>query len=125
MEFITNQKGRQSLIWDGSRFTINRKMDNGTVYWRCCKRWHNWLKRVARKAHPNFYEFIEIIQKEQAATLYRSLQLSGGGRIRAKRKKVVQHEETIKRLTEELTNGSRSLDSFLSSISHCVLSFDY
>ena len=38
---------------------------------------------------------------------------------------VVQHEETIKRLIEELTNGSRSLDSFLSSISHCVVSFDY
>ena len=37
----------------------------------------------------------------------------------------MQHEETIKRLTEELTNGSRSLDSFLSSISHCVVSFDY
>ena len=38
---------------------------------------------------------------------------------------MVQHEETIKRLTEELTNGSRSLDSFLSSIRHCVVSFDY
>ena len=38
---------------------------------------------------------------------------------------VVQHEETIKRLTKELTNESKSLDSFLSSISHCVVSFDY
>ena len=71
--------------------------------------WHNWLKRVARKAHPKFYEFIEIIQKEQAATEVSIQQLSGGGRIRAKRKKVVQHEETIKRLHEELTNGSRSI----------------
>ena len=38
MEFITNQKGTQSLLWDGSRFTVNRKMDNGMIYWRCCKR---------------------------------------------------------------------------------------
>jgi hypothetical protein len=38
MEFITNQKGNKSLLWNGSRFTVNRKMDNGTIYWRCCKR---------------------------------------------------------------------------------------
>lgn len=38
MEFITNQKGGQSLVWDGSRFTLNRKLANGTTYWRCCKR---------------------------------------------------------------------------------------
>ena len=38
MEFITNQKGGQSLLWNGSRFTLNRKMANGTIYWRCCKR---------------------------------------------------------------------------------------
>ena len=31
MEFITNQKGRQSLIWDRSKFTMNRKMDNVRV----------------------------------------------------------------------------------------------
>ena len=35
---------------------------------------------------------------------------------------MVQYEEAIKRLTEKLTNGSRSLDSFLCSISHCVVS---
>lgn len=38
MEFITTQKGAQSLLWEGSRFTINRKMANGTIYWRCSKR---------------------------------------------------------------------------------------
>ena len=27
MEFITNQKGGQSLLWDGNRFTLNRKVD--------------------------------------------------------------------------------------------------
>ena len=28
--------------------------------------WHNRLKKVARKAHPNLFEFIEVIQKWQA-----------------------------------------------------------
>ena len=38
MELITNQKGGQSLLWDGCRFNLNRKLDNGTCYWRCHKR---------------------------------------------------------------------------------------
>ena len=38
MEFITNQKGGQSLLWDGCRFTLNRKLDNETCYWRYHKR---------------------------------------------------------------------------------------
>ena len=30
--------------------------------------WHNRLKKMAQKAHPYLFEFIEVIQKEQAAT---------------------------------------------------------
>ena len=43
---------------------------------------------------------------------------------RVKKRKVVRHEETIKKLTEEFTGGIRTLESFLSSLSHCVVSFD-
>ena len=28
----------QSLPWDGYRFTLNRRLDHGTCYWRCHKR---------------------------------------------------------------------------------------
>ena len=28
---------------------------------------HNWLKRAARKAYPNMFEFIKRLQNEQAA----------------------------------------------------------
>ena len=80
---------------------------------------------MARKAHPNLYEFIEVIQKEQAIAEVTIEQLSGAGRVRAKKSKVVRHEETIKKLMEEFTGGIRTLESFLSSLSHCVVSFDY
>ena len=53
-------------------------------------------------AHPSLYEFIEIIQREQAATEAIIQQLEEGGRLRAKRRKVVQHEENIKRLTNDV-----------------------
>ena len=31
-------KGKPALIFNGSRFTLNRRMDNGVCYWRCAKR---------------------------------------------------------------------------------------
>ena len=37
MAFVTNQKGGQSLLWNGSIITLNRKMANGTMYWRCSR----------------------------------------------------------------------------------------
>ena len=80
---------------------------------------------MAWKAHPNLFEFIGVIQKEQAAAEVTIDQLSAAGGVRAKKRKVVRHEETIKKLTEEFTGGTRTLESFLSSLSHCVVSFDY
>ena len=47
------------------------------------------------------------------------------GRLRAKRGKTVQHEENIKRLTDNFMAKNRTLESFLSSISFSVVSFDY
>ena len=38
IEFITTTKGKPALIFDGSRFTLNRRMDNGVCYLRCTKR---------------------------------------------------------------------------------------
>ena len=52
-----------------------------------------------------------MIQKEQAATEVTIEQLSGAGST-AKKRKVVRHEETINKLTEEFTGGVRTLESF-------------
>ena len=48
----------------------------------------------------------------QVATEVTIEQLSGGGRVRAKKRKVVSHEETIMKLTEKFTGGIRTLESF-------------
>ena len=41
--------------------------------------WHNRMKRIARKAHPNLYEVLELFQREQAATEVTIQQLEAGG----------------------------------------------
>ena len=43
--------------------------------------------------------------------------------MRAKKRKVVRHEETIKKLTEEFTGGVIILESFLSSLK--LVSIEY
>ena len=43
-------------------------------------------------------------------------QLARAWRVRAKKRKVVRHEETIKKLTEEFTGGVRTLQLFLAIV---------
>ena len=38
MEFITTTKRKPAPIFDGSQFTLNRRMNNGVCYWRHAKR---------------------------------------------------------------------------------------
>lgn len=64
--------------------------------------WHNRLKRISRKAHPNLYEVLELFQREEAASRVTVIQLEAGGARKAKRRKVVQREERIQALKDEL-----------------------
>ena len=80
------------------------------------------MKRIARKAHPNLYEVLELFQREQAATKVTIQQLEAGGICKAKRRKVVQREEKIQ---HELTTGERNIDSYISAIRRCVVAFDF
>ena len=46
--------------------------------------WQNRMKRIAQKAHPNIYEMLELLQKEQATTEVTISQLEAGGIVRAR-----------------------------------------
>ena len=47
------------------------------------------------------------------------LQLEAGGVRRQKRRKVIEREQKIKILADELANGNRDIDSYISAIRHC------
>ena len=40
--------------------------------------WHNRLKRIVKKPHPNIYELIDVFKGEQAATEVTCQQLETG-----------------------------------------------
>ena len=59
-----------------------------------------------------------LFQREQAAPEVTILQLEAGGAHRPKRRKVIAREQRIKTLADELANGDRDIDSYISAIRH-------
>ena len=54
--------------------------------------WHNRMKRISQKAHPNLYEVLDLFQREEAASEVTILQLEAGGAHRQKRRKVIERK---------------------------------
>ena len=87
--------------------------------------WHNRMKRISQKAHPNLYKVLELFQREQAASEVIILQPEAGETCRQKGRKRVEREQKIQTLADELANGDRDIDSYISAIRHCAVSFDF
>ena len=83
------------------------------------------MKRISRKAHRNLYEVLELFQREQVASEVTILQLEANGARRQKRGKVIEREQKIKALADELANGERDIDSYISAIRYCVVSLNF
>ena len=77
--------------------------------------WHNRMKRISQKAHPNLYKVLELFQREQAASEVIILQPEAGGTCRQKGRKRIEREQKIQTLADELTNGDRDIDSYVSA----------
>ncbi len=68
---------QQWSVYDNDSFRTNNHLEG----------WHNRLKRVVGKAHPNMFEFVEVVQKEQTATEVLLAQLEAGARPPRRAKK--------------------------------------
>ena len=54
--------------------------------------WHNKLKCVVRKAHPNVFELVEIMKQEQANTEVSIVQLVTGAQVPRRTKKSITED---------------------------------
>ncbi|XP_041378731.1 uncharacterized protein LOC121391033 [Gigantopelta aegis] len=57
--------------------------------------WHNKLKRIARKAHPNVFELVKIFKQEQSSTEVSIAQLEAGSQPPKRAKKSVEKDNKI------------------------------
>ena len=75
--------------------------------------WHYRLNRLARKAHPNLIEIIELIKNEQASTEVQMIQVAAGGQPRPKKRKAVRQDHKF--LDEMLLQEPSSVIVYLVS----------
>ena len=79
--------------------------------------WHYRLKRAVGKLHPNIYEFIEVIQREQAATEISILQLDAGARPPRRGIRAIARDRKIKELKDRFAQNNVSLADHVRGLS--------
>ncbi len=78
--------------------------------------WHSRLKKIVGKAHPNIYELVEVIQKEEALTTMRVQQLVAGASQPPRSRKVKDKDRKIQTLFQRLELGTITLGDYLDAI---------
>ncbi|XP_064596789.1 uncharacterized protein LOC135463460 [Liolophura sinensis] len=92
-------------VWNHHHTTAARTNNN-------VEGWHHRMNSVAGKSHPNLFEFIRIIQREQTLTDLKISQLQAGGRFPPKRRKYRTQDEKLQRLKEQLQGEQLTLVEF-------------
>lgn len=82
--------------------------------------WHNKLNRLIQKAHPNVFQFLSVIQTEQAANEIKMLQLEGGIAPPQKRRKYRNVDHRLSTLKEQLTDGRKTVIEYADSASYLL-----
>ena len=100
------------LAWQASNFPLTM----WNVYWSDSFRtnnhlegWHNHLKRLVGKAHPNVYEFVEVIQKEQTTTEVSITQLEAGAHPLRRALKAITRDRKIQELKQRFDTNTTTL----------------
>ena len=72
------------------------------------ERWHNKLKRIAKKPNPNVYELIENFKQEHANTEVSIAQLAVGTQTQKRANKCIEKDNKIELLKTRLREGTIS-----------------
>ena len=86
------------------------------------ERWHHKLNRMCRRAHPNIYVFIEMLQNEQATNEAKIIQINAGGVVRPKKRKYQQLDSRLQRLKDSLhvRRGEIDIVQYADAASHLI-----
>ena len=82
--------------------------------------WHKRLKSLVGKAHPNIYEFVEVIKKEQTATEILIAQLGAGATVPKRSSKTIVTDKKIKELRDRFDQNDISVEEYLHGVSYHI-----
>ena len=85
--------------------------------------WHNKLNRGLGRHHPNIYQLIEYIQKEQQQGQQKVVQARLGVEPPPRRKKYRDLEERIEKIQQQRKDGIINAAEFLRRIRHVIHTF--
>lgn len=83
-------------------------------------RWHNWLKQIVKKPHPNIYEIIDVFERKQATVEVTMLQLETGGNPPPRKRRYIEQDKRLQKLKERMTDGTVSINEYISAVAHLV-----
>ena len=78
--------------------------------------WHNRLKRVVGKTHPNIFKCVEIFQREQTSTEISLQQLSTGSKPPRRTLKSITRDKKITELKNRFSNNAISLSEYVAGM---------
>ena len=80
--------------------------------------WHSRLKKAVVKPHPNVYELVEVIKREESITTMKVQQLLAGAFLAPRRRHLREKERRLKSLFQRFELGTISIDNFLEAVKH-------
>ena len=73
---------------------------------------------MCRRAYPNIYVFIEMLQKEQATNETKIIQINAGVILRPKKRKYRLLDSRLQRLKGSLRRGEMDVVAYADAASH-------
>jgi len=114
MDYITTQwiEGRvfQPHVWN--HFDNDGRRTNNNL-----EGWHHKMNNIAEKSHPNIFEVIKILKREQSVTEVKVAQLHGHWRAPPRKRRYVIIDARIRSLKDQLQNNLVSEIEYTDSVS--------
>ena len=76
------------------------------------------MKRIVGKPHPNIFELVDVMRREQATTEMKLEQYATGATQLPRKRRYIQRDENIRTLFEHFQNGEASLAEYVASVRH-------
>ena len=80
--------------------------------------WHSRMNKVVGKPHPNIYELVDVIKREEATTRMKLQLYETGAALPPRRRRYEEKEKRLQALFERFNAGATTLDDYLEAVKY-------
>ena len=82
--------------------------------------WHNKINRYVGKPHPNIFELIQFLQKEELFQRTELMRLQAGGQANPRKPRYIRLDQRIQRLNTQFQNGERNTMEYVDAVAYLL-----